>query len=155
MVTIFNILMFPSHGQLSSTEDRNGFQKEKGKRKSRVLVTQKPVLRCCSHNYLFRLCLINGSRNIEQEHRKYFLYSGLTMKPLVYFKCFFKKNIDMHGIYRLPGQCFTGIWSREQWNTSVTLQMLAAVPGLPDTLKDTVTSHILPFSYGISPESFA
>lgn len=39
MVTIFNVLMFPSHGQLSSTEGGNGFQKEKGKRNSRVLVS--------------------------------------------------------------------------------------------------------------------
>lgn len=66
------------------------------------------------------------------------------MRPLVYFKYFFKKKIKILSIYKLPGQCFTGIWYREQWNTSVTLQMLTAVPGLPDTLKDSVISHIPP-----------
>lgn len=47
----------------------------------------------------------------------------------------------MLGIYKLPGQC---IRSREQWNASVELQTLTALPGLHHTLKDTVTSHILP-----------
>lgn len=52
-----------------------------------------------------------------------------------------KKKIKMLGIYKLPGQC---IQSGEQWNANIAFQTLTAVPGLRDTLKDTVTSHVLP-----------